>query len=217
MNEETLKSIAEQLRKPQGEYAIQAAEKMNESNLHINLNTIEVLSLMSADNILEIGMGNGVFVKDILSNDNSIKYVGCDFSKIMVDAASNLNKKFIKTGKAKFYFANVDKLPFDNDIFDKVFSVNTIYFWDNLQLALSEIWRVLKPKGQLIISLRPKSIMEHYPFVKYGFNMFTKDDLMNLLSKNNFNVKTTLEKEEPDQELNGEKLTVETLLICAEK
>ena len=47
--------------------------------------------------------------------------------------------------------------------------------------------------------------------------MFTKDDLMNLLSKNNFYVTTTLEKEEPDQELNGEKMTVETLLICTEK
>jgi len=217
MDEETLKSIAEQLRKPQGEYAIQAGEKMNEGNLHINLNTIDALNLKTASNILEIGMGNGFFVNKILSAHNSIKYVGCDYSKIMVDEACKNNEKFIKTGKAKFYLANVDKLPFDNDIFDKVFSVNTIYFWDNLQLALSEIWRVLKPKGQLIISLRPKSIMEHYPFVKYGFNMFTKDDLMNLLSKNNFNVKTTLEKEEPDQELNGEKLTVETLLICAEK
>ena len=41
MNEEALKSIAAQLRQPHGEYAIQVGEKMNEGNLHINLNTIK--------------------------------------------------------------------------------------------------------------------------------------------------------------------------------
>lgn len=72
MDEETLKAIADQLRQPTGEYAIQVGEKMNEGNLHINLNTFEVLNLVAGDNILEIGMGNGFFVKNILSTDNTI-------------------------------------------------------------------------------------------------------------------------------------------------
>ncbi|MBK7811139.1 MAG: hypothetical protein IPI50_07870 [Saprospiraceae bacterium] len=63
MDEQTLKEIAKQLRQPSGEFATQVGQKMNEGNLHINLNTIEALNLQKGDHILEIGMGNGFFVK----------------------------------------------------------------------------------------------------------------------------------------------------------
>lgn len=217
MDEETLKAIAGQLRQPTGEYAIQVGEKMNEGNLHINLNTFEALHLTTGDNILEIGMGNGYFVKNILSADNSIKYTGCDFSEIMVDEARKRNEKYVANGQAEFHNADANELPFDSVSFDKVFSINTIYFWDNPQIVLAEIWRVLKPKGQVTISVRPKSIMEHYPFVKYGFKTFAKDDLTELIAKNNFRVVDIIEKDEPEVEINGELTKTATLLIRAEK
>ncbi len=217
MDEEILKTIAGQLRKPHGEYAIQVGEKMNAGNLYINRYTIEALQLAANDHVLEIGMGNGFFVKDILVVDKSINYIGCDFSEIMVEEASKNNQKVINSKQAQFYLASADKLPFNNELFDKVFTVNTLYFWDNPPLILSEIRRVLKPKGQLIISIRPKSIMQHYPFVKYDFNMFTKNDLTDLLSKNSFKILATIEKEEPEPEVNGEKMRTETLIARAEK
>jgi ubiquinone/menaquinone biosynthesis C-methylase UbiE len=217
MDEDALKRIAGQLRKPHGEFAIQVGERMNEGNLHINLNTIEALNPEKGDNILEIGMGNGFFVKDILSRDSTIRYTGCDFSEIMVDEARRQNQKFVRCGQAQFYLASADELPFDNQKFDKIFTVNTIYFWADPPAVLSEIRRVLKPKGQILIAVRPKSIMQHYPFVKYGFAMFNKTDLSTLLTNNSFTVTSILEKEEPAQEINGEKLAVETLLIRAEK
>ncbi len=217
MDEEMLKAIAGQLRQPTGEYAIQVGEKMNEGNLHINLNTFEALHLTTGDNILEIGMGNGYFVKNILSADNSIKYTGCDFSEIMVDEARKRNEKYVANGQAEFHNADANELPFDSVTFDKVFSINTIYFWDNPQIVLAEIWRILKPKGQVTISVRPKSIMEHYPFVKYGFKTFAKDDLTELIAKNNFRVVDIIEKVEPEVEINGELTKAATLLIRAEK
>lgn len=217
MDEETLKAIAGQLRQPTGEYAIQVGEKMNEGNLHINLNTFEALNLVAGDNILEIGMGNGFFVKNILSADNSIKYTGCDFSEIMVYEARKQNENFITGGQAQFLKADANELPFDKEFFDKVFSINTIYFWDNPQIVLAEIWRVLKPKGQIIISVRPKYIMEHYPFVKYGFKTFSKDDLTELIAQNNFKVIDIIEKDEPEVEINGELTKTATLLVKAEK
>ena len=217
MNEETLKIIAAQLRQPNGEYGIKVGEKMNEGNLHINLYTIEALKPATGDNILEIGMGNGYFVKDILSGEKSIKYTGCDFSETMVNEARKHNDAFITSGQAEFYLADAGKLPFEDETFDKVFSVNTIYFWDNFQLVFSEIRRVLKPRGLITLSVRPKSVMENYPFVKHGFALFTKKDLEDLLSRNNFKVTNTLEKEEPEIEINGEKTKAETLIISGEK
>lgn len=215
MDEETLKIIAGQLRQPSGEYAIQVGEKMNEGNLHINLNTFEALNLSKDDSVLEIGMGNGYFVKNILTTQDSIKYTGCDFSEIMVEEARKQNEFYVTMGRASFYSADAHELPFENEVFDRVFSVNTIYFWDNPQKVLSEIWRVLKPAGQLVISVRPKSIMQHYPFVKYGFSLFSKEDLTILMTNNNFKIFEIIEKGEPEVEINGELTKTATLLISA--
>ncbi len=190
---------------------------MNEGNFHINLNTFEVLKVNKGDSILEIGMGNGFFVKNILSVDSSIKYTGCEFSEIMVEEACKHNRNFIASGNAEFLNADANELPFENETFDKVFSINTIYFWDNPQKVFGEIWRVLKSKGQVIISIRPKSIMENYPFVKYGFKTFSKDDLTEIIEKNNFKVIEIFEKDEPEIEINGELTKTATLIVKAEK
>ncbi|MBK7232040.1 MAG: class I SAM-dependent methyltransferase [Saprospiraceae bacterium] len=217
MDEQTLKEIAKQLRQPSGEFATQVGQKMNEGNLHINLNTIEALNLQKGDHILEIGMGNGFFVKNILSTDHSIKYTGCDISEAMVAESSKQNETWIASGQAHFQLADANELPFDPSSFNKVFSINTLYFWDPPQKVLAEIWRVLKPLGQVIISIRPKSIMEHYPFVKYGFKVYSKEDLRELIENNHFKVIEIIEKDEPEVEINGELTKTATLLIRAEK
>jgi ubiquinone/menaquinone biosynthesis C-methylase UbiE len=217
MEEEKFKAVARQLKKPEGELGKQVGEKMNESNLYINRYAIEQLQVSANDKILEIGMGNGFFVKDILVVDRTVTYTGCDFSEVMVEEARQRNEQFIKNGQAQFFLASADNLPFDKETFDKVFTVNTLYFWDHPEKILAEIHRVLKPKGQLIIAIRPKSVMEHYPFTKYGFTMFSKDDLVNLLSGNVFEVTHILEKQEPPQEMNVETIPVQTLIVSAIK
>ena len=217
MDKETWIEIAKQLRRPNGEYAVQVAENMNQGNRLINEITIEAQGLKSGDNQLEIGMGNGFFVKDILSVTNAIKYTGCDYSDSMVQQASILNKEFIDKGFVKFFLSNAENLPFKNETFNKVFTINTIYFWEDQKLILSEIHRVLKPEGKLLIAFRPKSVMLLYPFASDGFNLFTKNDLRLLLAKNNFKVIDILEKDEPQQTINNEIINVKTIVVIAEK
>lgn len=212
-----LNPFASQLRQPHGEHAVQVGEKMNEGNRLINIYTIEALALKAEDNILEIGMSNGFFVKDILSVDDTVKYAGCDFSEIMIKQSLKNNQEFIDKGRANFYLANAENLPFADGIFDTVFSVNTLYFWDNPELVLSETKRVLKPAGSLFISIRPKSVMQHYPFAKYGFTMYTKDELIQLLSQHGLKVTESWEREEPDQDVNGKSVVVESLIVQGEK
>lgn len=217
MNEKLLKNIAVQLRKPQGELAVQVGEKMNVGNLQINLLTIDALDLKGSENILEIGMGNGFFVKNILLKHPNVKYSGCDYSEIMVQQAKIINAEFISAGRAQFHQTSAHELPFENATFDKVFTINTIYFWDEASIVLAEISRVLKPKGQIIIAIRPRVTMQHYPFIKYGFNMFSKEELAALLTENNFKPINILEKSEPPQEIGGKTVPVEALVVCAEK
>jgi ubiquinone/menaquinone biosynthesis C-methylase UbiE len=217
MHEEALKEIARQLRQPHGEQGKEIGERMNKGNQLMNLLTINMLDTHANDVILEIGMGNGFFVRDILALAPAIHYIGCDFSEEMVRAAIFHNQEFINNHQAKFFLASADSLPFEAPTFNKVFTVNTLYFWENPPLVFNEIKRVLKPEGKLVIAIRPKEIMEQLAFTQYGFFMYCKEELFTLLSDNGFEVTQVIEEQEPDQEINGETVSVGSLIVCAEK
>ena len=78
-NEYDNKTLAEQLRQPEGSLGIKVGENMNKGNRLMNLETIRQLEIAENDNILEIGMGNGYFVKDIITAATNVTYTGCDF------------------------------------------------------------------------------------------------------------------------------------------
>ncbi len=217
MEEDKLKAFAQQLRKPEGDFGREVGQKMNQGNRYINQYTIEALAAAPGDAILELGMGNGFFVKDILGQDTTITYSGCDFSEEMVEESKKINQSFIAEGRASFVIGNAEALPFRDEHFTKAFTINTIYFWEHQEKVLAEFRRVLKPKGRLFIGVRPKRNLEQMPFTKYGFNMFAKEELAALLTANGFKVVDTLEITEPEHEINGKKMIVETLIVCAEK
>lgn len=217
MEEEQLKEFAKQLRKPEGEFGLQVGIKMNEGNQYINRNTIEELKLQPQDAILEIGMGNGFFVREILSVDDSITYAGCDYSAAMVEEAEKLNEKYVKEGRASFFHASADKLPFESGMFNKIFTINTLYFWEDHKAVLDECKRVLNPEGVIYISVRPKSVMEQLPMVKYGFNTFSKEDIIDLLEENDFKILNVVEKEEEAQSFSNQNVKLATLIVSGKK
>ncbi len=217
MDEQSLKFLATQLRKPDGEPGKQVGKNMNESNLYINKYTIEELQVASGDKILEIGMGNGFFIKEIVFSADSVEYFGCDFSETMISEASKINKQLIANGSVHLHLAAAEALPFDNEIFDKVFTVNTIYFWEDIEATFNELKRVLKPGGKLLISIRPESSMQKYPFTNYGFRLFSSESLTDLLEQHGFTVQKSTQKPEPEQVFSDEKVVVETLIVTALK
>ncbi len=217
MSEEELQHMAAQLRQPAGEAGIKIGEWMNSGNLQMNQDTLKVLNPQNGEHILEIGMGNGFFVKEILQNKALTHYSGCDLSEEMVLQAKKLNQSFVDSEQAQFIQGNAAQLPFAENSFDKIFTVNTIYFWDNEKAVLDELKRVLKPGGSLLIALRPKHQMQQYPFIKYGFNTFSKEDLSALLTENGWKLLKLYENKENDFELNGTVIKMENLIVVAEK
>lgn len=212
-----LKTLAQQLRKPEGDKGKVVANQMNDGNLFINRLTIENLDIKPGEKILEVGMGNGAFVKEIAERESSVKYVGCDFSETMIAEARNLNNELVAAERADFVLSSLNNLPFPDESFNTVFTVNTIYFWEDPEKELEEIRRVLKKGGKLHVALRPKSVMKDMPFVEHGFQLFDKEDVERLLISNGLAVTKVVEEPEPEVALGELSLKMATLIIIAEK
>lgn len=212
-----LKEMAAQLRQPNGEAGLKISDAMNEGNGAMNLHTMAVLDPIANDRILEIGMGNGLFVKNLVAIDESIRYKGLDFSPLMVEEAIKLNQKYIKKAQVDFICANAASMPYEDHSFNKIVTVNTLYFWEEYEVVFAELSRVLDNDGKLIIAIRPRDVMEQYPMTKYGFRMFSKTEAHQLFRDNGFEPIETTQIIEPDLEYFGMALKRETLVFVLKK
>lgn len=210
---EEIKTIASHLRKPIGDKGVEVANIMNDGNLPMNLHTLAVLNAKTDDNILEIGMANGYFVRHLLEGNNDIEYTGIDYSETMVNEAIKRNKKYIHSQKAKFIKADTQEIPFRNALFDKVFTINTFYFWDNIQTVLKEIKRVLKPHGEFVLAIRPKHNMEKIPVTKYNFTLLETSKIIEHIKEVGFNTIEKTEIKEPEQVRWGQTFQRESIIL----
>ena len=202
-NKLTTKELAGQLRKPDGDLGKDVGLQMNKGNKYICLNSYKVLNPKNEDCILEIGMGNGFFVKDLLAISSNLKYVGVDFSETMIQEANLINKTFINTGVVKFQQASIEELPFEDNTFDCITTTNTLYFWPQPEENIKELLRVLKPEGKLLVAYRLKELMDKIELSQYGFEKYDIDNVENLFEKSGFKTITTEIICEPELEFDG--------------
>ncbi|WP_276876747.1 class I SAM-dependent methyltransferase [Chryseobacterium joostei] len=194
MEKEELKILAQNLANPQGEKGIEIGEMMNATNIGMTLESIRTLLIEDNQHILEIGHGNAGHLKSLLSLAQDLKYTGVDISEIMHNEAKKLNKEF--QTQADFVLYEGKKLPFEDQTFDKIFTVNTVYFWENPVEFLNEIYRILKDNGTFVLTFGQRDFMEKLPFTAYDFTLYNNDEMEELVSQSHFKRMKTSEKEE---------------------
>lgn len=181
-----LKELARQLRLPEGENAAYVTDFMATGNSSLYDCAFTHLHLFPEAKVLEIGPANGFFVGRLFKNNEDIQYTGMDLSRDMIKAAEQLNASLVESGKAKFVSGDVVDLPFEDNSFDRIFTVNTLYFWSDPQRGMAELRRVLRPGGTLIIAIRSKETMMNMPFTEFGFQLYTKQNLDDLYKESGF-------------------------------
>lgn len=194
------KELAKHLRQPTGETGKAVGIEMNKGNKHICLNSYDILNPKAGNSILEIGMGNGFFVKDLFQKEKELTYVGVDFSSEMVEEATQFNQDLIKKGKVAFYEASIEKLPFEDDFFDCITTTNTLYFWPEPDKNIKELLRVLKPQGKLLVAYRSKDLMDQIELSQFGFEKYDVPAVECLFKTGGFNEINTRVINEPDLE-----------------
>lgn len=133
---------------------------------------IKSLDLSSNHKILEVGSGDGYY-PSIISRLGKYYFVGLEIDRKAIDSAeknfrsANLSyerlKKWGEHKKKTTYFleGDVTSLPFPDKYFDSVIMSEVAEHLPDDLKGLSEVYRVIKPKGKLILTV-PNW---YYPFL----------------------------------------------------
>lgn len=100
------------------------------------------------ERVLDVACGTGELAKLILQQNSSQSITGIDLSTKMLQVAKQKCRAY---PNVEFQQATANKLPFLAASFDIVFCASAFHYFDEPQVAMTEIRRVLKPKGRLII------------------------------------------------------------------
>ncbi|MEA5625197.1 class I SAM-dependent methyltransferase [Nostoc sp. UHCC 0251] len=106
------------------------------------------VQISPSDVVLDIACGTGEFERLILIEQPMQQMVGVDISDKMLLMAK---QKCCNYPNVSFYNAPASALPFASNSFDVVISASSFHYFDNPDAALTEMKRVLKPDGKLVI------------------------------------------------------------------
>ncbi len=155
---------------------------MNRGNRDLNARAIDLLDVAADSRVLDLGFGGGLTFAPLLPRGAEV--FGVDRATHMVEAAEGRHRQAVATGRLILRTGEVQDLPLDDAAVDRVLTVNTVYFWPDLILALREVRRVLAPGGRLVIGIRDGSVMQQVsPEV---FTLRTPDELRSAIEAAGF-------------------------------
>ena len=102
--------------------------------------------------VLEVGSATGVFSFEY--EKFNIKLTSIDLSPENIKWASNKGR--MMNSSIMFKEADVESLPFEDNSFDGVLSFSTLRYVPDIDQALREIYRVLRPGGYVILDFPNK-------------------------------------------------------------
>ena len=144
-----------QLAKPTGAMGWIAGKMMAMKNGHRGVWVFSLLDLKATDRVLEIGFGSGT---DLARASSTAAFVaGVDHSDVMVKMAAGRNAQAIKEGRVEVQLGSAAQLPYPEKHFDRVFAINAAQFWKDSVKTLTEVGRVLKPGGWVLLAVQPGS------------------------------------------------------------
>jgi ubiquinone/menaquinone biosynthesis C-methylase UbiE len=170
--------MAGQAAEPRGLLGRFAGRMMARGNVESNAWVISLLDPEEDDHVLEIGFGPGTAIREASRKTTKGHVAGIDISKAMVDQATSLNQQAVRDGQVDLRLGEAKSMPWPEDRFDKALAVNVIYLWPELDPVLTEIKRVLKPRGMLALYLAPLELMDNLGFSQVdSFTFHTPEEV----------------------------------------
>jgi len=127
--------------------------KMEQHHLDITEKTIRLMGLRPGERVLDLGCGSGwatrLLARLVAEGPPGFgQVVGIDISDEMIRQARTLSKDF---ENVLYAWGSAQQIPWEENFFDKVLSVESFYYYADQDRALNELFRVMAPRGQMFI------------------------------------------------------------------
>ena len=141
----------ERLRTEFNEWASQGrGEEMENHHISIAEQTIARMDLAPGQRVLDLGCGAGwatrMLAKAVEGGEGMA--VGIDISDAMIARARAASREL---DNVMFTVSAADEIPWRDDYFNKVLSIESFYYYPDQQRVLRELHRVMAPGGTLFI------------------------------------------------------------------
>ncbi|MBT5201405.1 MAG: class I SAM-dependent methyltransferase [Thaumarchaeota archaeon] len=138
---------------------------------------------------LDVGCGNGWVVRKIAEKKNCKKAIGIDKSKKMITQA----KKKIINNKESFFHTDIESWEYTGK-FNYIFSMESLYYADSIEIALERIYKLLKPGGEFFCGTdfytENKSTARWSKIMKIQMHHHSKKEWKEFFKKSGLIVKT---------------------------
>ena len=107
------------------------------------LKFLETIPFDKPFTFLDVGCGNGWVVRKIAKEKNCKKSIGIDKSKKMIIQSI----KKTESRKEEYVHTDIESMNYRGK-FDFIFSMESLYYADSIEMALEKIYKLLKPGGR---------------------------------------------------------------------
>ena len=180
-----LKTLFTNCANPQGRMGRAMLRFMNLCHAPLTNWGLDHIKFQDGWTMLDIGCGGGATIKRLLKRSKDAHVYGIDISEESVTKARKVNSKaldkqvFVCQGSA-------EQLPYEDEKFDLVTAVETVYFWPNLPSCLQEVYRVLKPGAMIAIMVESVESDSIWTNVVEGMTVYSPEQLKKMLDDAGF-------------------------------
>ena len=146
-------TVDEQMRREFNQWAEAGrGEEMEQHHISITQQTLALMRLKPGQRVLDLGCGAGwasrLLAQMVGGGQRPGQVIGLDVSDEMIRRARANSTAF---DNLMFVVGSAQQIPWEENFFDKLLSVESFYYYGDQEGALSELFRVLAPKGELYI------------------------------------------------------------------
>lgn len=160
---------------PSGRLAGPVARLLNIANRNVMSEALDAIG-DPGPRLIDVGFGGGEMIRQALDRWPETEVAGLEPSPDMVARAERRFARAIGAGRVDIRSGGIEDIPWSDDSFDALVTLNTPYFWSDRERALTEIARVVRPGGRVAIGLPDESVQRGFGFEDAGVSVLPPGD-----------------------------------------